>query len=193
VHPSDAKHLREICGRCGCPCRDPRADKAVAPSSSSEARRTIVRPLRVVFCRMRSSAIWRRPGSSGGRRFAPIAASRSVCYRRSTQCVPASVLLSEPDRLVLNRDRSPWVLTGKRRVSGGSTVGISQMPNSRSVKSDRIGIRNVTCRIFPIDQKRTSMSGFGGTVSTQAQGTGKPPNCEALNQYRKDDDRIGEH
>jgi len=47
VHPSDAKHYREICGRCGCPCRDPRADKAVAPSSSSEARRKIVRPLRV--------------------------------------------------------------------------------------------------------------------------------------------------
>ena len=38
---------REICGRCGCPCRDPRADKAVAPSSSSEAGRKIVRPLRV--------------------------------------------------------------------------------------------------------------------------------------------------
>jgi len=51
VHSSDAKHYRESCGRCGCPCRDPRAEKAVAPTSSSEAGRKIVRPRRVGCCR----------------------------------------------------------------------------------------------------------------------------------------------
>ena len=45
VHPSNAKHYRETCGRGGCRGRDPRADMAVAFSSSSEARRKIAPPL----------------------------------------------------------------------------------------------------------------------------------------------------
>ena len=97
VHPSDAKHYREICGRCGCPCRDPRADKAVAPTSNSEAGRKIVRPLRS-YSDDRRTGGWR-----------PVAIARAV--RPITQTQLHGVRGLSPS--------SPPI-TGRRRVGGRS-------------------------------------------------------------------------